>query len=558
LPIIVVAGPIGFLAQVAREAGLRVEQVAGPKAVDDYRKLLAEIRPELSISHFSDTGYKLFGEFRIPNITFIHNVYAFLSDAAKAKLRDDDHFVTRYIAVSRKAAEYAVQNIGLQAGKVVTIPNGLIISEHEARRRRPIALRREDLGISESDYVFVNVASYNLHKGHFVIAAAMERILRSRQDIKVLCVGNEVYAPHAKILREYLKERSLEKHVLTPGYYPNVEDPMRIADAFLLPSFIEGWSIAMNEAMFYGKPLILTDTGGAPEVIEHSDVGLLLPAEYEDLLSLTSAQLDELAYKPQPSYRIGQPLADAMVSFATDRQRWAAAGQLAHSKVVQRYDFSVINLRYQELMLQVASTPAPKRAPPQRRGTSIQRLWSAVRWRYKPALCFYLANSLFMNWTPYRPRHWFLQRFCNVRIGHNTSIHMHCFVTGSHIEIGSNTVINRFTYLDGRAPLKIGNNVSISHYTLIQTLTHDPQNPDFVCLERPVVIGDYVWIGARATICPGVTIGEGAVVAAGAVVTKDVEPYTIVGGNPATYIKDRSRDLTYTLKYFPFFDTDIQ
>jgi len=72
------------------------------------------------------------------------------------------------------------------------------------------------------------------------------------------------------------------------------------------------------------------------------------------------------------------------------------------------------------------------------------------------------------------------------------------------------------------------------------------------------VIHDHVWIGARAIICPGVTIGEGAVVAAGAVVTQDVEPYTIVGGNPARYIKDRTRDLVYRTRYRPLFDTDIQ
>ena len=135
---------------------------------------------------------------------------------------------------------------------------------------------------------------------------------------------------------------------------------------------------------------------------------------------------------------------------------------------------------------------------------------------------------------------------------------MGCFITGDRIVIGDNTVINRFTYLDGRVALTIGNNVNVSHYTLIQTLTHDPQNRDFLCLERPVVIHDHVWIGARAIICPGVTIGEGAVVAAGAVVTQDVEPYTIVGGNPARYIKDRTRDLVYRTRYRPLFDTDIQ
>ena len=119
-------------------------------------------------------------------------------------------------------------------------------------------------------------------------------------------------------------------------------------------------------------------------------------------------------------------------------------------------------------------------------------------------------------------------------------------------------MVNRYTYLDGRAPLRIGDNVNISHYTLIQTLTHDPQSPDFVSLEKPVIIEHYVWIGARALICPGVTIGEGAVVAAGAVVTRNVEPYFIVGGNPATFIRQRSHNLRYRTRYFPLFDTDIQ
>ena len=315
----------------------------------------------------------------------------------------------------------------------------------------------------------------------------------------------------------------------------------------------------MNEAMFYGKPMILTDTGGAAEVIENDDIGLLLPTEYDDLQTLTAENLNQLAYTPQPSYRVARPLADAMLRFAVERDRWAAAGQRGREKIYQRYDFRIINDRYQDLMTQVAFGARPHRGltGPQREN-ALKRLWTSIRWRYKSALCFYLGNHLFMNWMPYIVRHWWLRRFCNVRIGRGTSIHMGCFVTGYNIEIGSNTTINRYTYLDGRVPLKIGNNVNVSHYTVIQTLTHDPQNPDFVCLERPVVIGDYAWIGVRAIICPGVVIGEGAVVAAGAVVTKDVAPYTIVGGNPAKHIKGRAQDLRYKIVYRPLFDTDIQ
>lgn len=198
------------------------------------------------------------------------------------------------------------------------------------------------------------------------------------------------------------------------------------------------------------------------------------------------------------------------------------------------------------------------RMPDRRIINNRHRLFGEFRERHLKAFYYFLGNHLFMNWMPYGIRHAFLRRFCKVRIGRETSIAAGCFITGEQISIGNNSVINRQTYLDGRCPLYIGNNVNISHQTLIQTLTHDPQSPDFVCLVKPVAIMDNAWIGARAIIMPGVTVGEGAVVAAGAVVTKSVAPYTIVGGNPARFIRTRNRDLRYSTKYFPLFDTDIQ
>lgn len=178
--------------------------------------------------------------------------------------------------------------------------------------------------------------------------------------------------------------------------------------------------------------------------------------------------------------------------------------------------------------------------------------------RFFSALKFYLANHFFMNFPSYTLRHWFLRKYCGIRIGSGTSIHGGCFITGSNIEIGNNTVINRYTYLDGRGSLKIGNNVNISHQTLIHTLTHDPQDSNFNCLSMPVVIEDHTWIGARAIILPGVTIAEGAVVGAGSVVTKNIPPYKIAVGNPAKVIKERNKNLCYKTRYFPYFDTDIQ
>ncbi|WP_370630610.1 DapH/DapD/GlmU-related protein [Mucilaginibacter sp. 21P] len=82
---------------------------------------------------------------------------------------------------------------------------------------------------------------------------------------------------------------------------------------------------------------------------------------------------------------------------------------------------------------------------------------------------------------------------------------------------------------------------------MIWTLHHDYNSPDFAQAGAPVVIEDYAWVCSRAIILPGVTIGRGAVVAAGAVVTRDVAPYTVVGGTPAKKIADRNPDLVYNL-----------
>ncbi|MFD7007657.1 acyltransferase [Rhodococcus jostii] len=101
--------------------------------------------------------------------------------------------------------------------------------------------------------------------------------------------------------------------------------------------------------------------------------------------------------------------------------------------------------------------------------------------------------------------------------------------------------------------ISIGANVNIGGHVQIYTLEHDPNALDFGTKGGEVVVGDRAYIATRATILPGVRIGEGAVVAAGAVVTRDVDPYVIVGGVPARPIGERRRDIAYELGYhLPF------
>lgn len=112
------------------------------------------------------------------------------------------------------------------------------------------------------------------------------------------------------------------------------------------------------------------------------------------------------------------------------------------------------------------------------------------------------------------------------------------------IEIGSNVSINRLTSIYGsfhkkEALVIIGNNVSIGPEVSIFSAGHDYTGLNLPDTGKSIIINDYVWIGGRAILLPGVELGEGAVVGAGSVVTRSIPPYTVVAGNPAKEIKKR-------------------
>ena len=163
----------------------------------------------------------------------------------------------------------------------------------------------------------------------------------------------------------------------------------------------------------------------------------------------------------------------------------------------------------------------------------------------------FLAEAI--GWIPFNRMRCFLWRRLGIKIGRHSSIHRHCrFYFPSRVEIGNHCVILREVLLDGRMGLRIESNVSISEGVSFYTMQHKLRSPNFESEGSPVTVEDYVFIGARATILPGVIIGRGAAVAAGAVVTKNVAAGTIVAGVPAVVIGERPVNLTYTLNYRKF------
>jgi acetyltransferase-like isoleucine patch superfamily enzyme len=168
-----------------------------------------------------------------------------------------------------------------------------------------------------------------------------------------------------------------------------------------------------------------------------------------------------------------------------------------------------------------------------------------------PLLLDYLLNT-FVAKIPFPEVRMDLYRRAGMKVDPTSNIMMHCFVLEARgITIGPNCIIGPFTTLDGRGTLTIGRNVNVAGEVLTIGGQHKVDSPIAEGLVGKVVIEDNAWVAMRATILPGVTIGEGAYVAAAALVNRDVEPYTLVGGVPAKKIRDRNRDIQYTLQHFP-------
>jgi acetyltransferase-like isoleucine patch superfamily enzyme len=168
----------------------------------------------------------------------------------------------------------------------------------------------------------------------------------------------------------------------------------------------------------------------------------------------------------------------------------------------------------------------------------------------------YLSSFIFLllKFNSYLPFHFvriiILNTFFGSKINYKAGLYYGVEIRHPwKLKIGQSSIIGHHTLLDARKGLIIGKNVNISSDVMIWTLHHDYNDRYFKAIGSSVEIDDFAWICSRAIILPGVKIGRGAVIASGAVVTKNVGEYCIMAGIPAKEIGKRTKDLQYDLYY---------
>ncbi|MEP6716885.1 MAG: glycosyltransferase, partial [Terriglobia bacterium] len=335
-----VTGHAGDMADECRASGIAVHEVGRDRMA--YERLLAAERPDLVIPHYSNFGAPLAWKRGIPVLSFIHNSYIWTTDELNREIRETDIFTTHYVAVSQTAAGFFSRKYSVPEQKITCIPNGIDLRGRDEPPGAP--LQRADLGLQEGDFVVVCVASIVGTKAQIHAIAAVEALRREIPNLRLILVGGEADPVYSSLVREFIREAALSGSVLMTGHTNTVTAYYRMADAFLLSSLTEGWSLAKTEAMFHGLPLILTDVGGAAEVIEDSDIGILVPPAYDDPLQVNASNLAQ--YCTDRSPRNLEDLIQALRTMHRNRDSWREKGKLGKEKVLRYYDSEIIADRH--------------------------------------------------------------------------------------------------------------------------------------------------------------------------------------------------------------------
>ena len=166
---------------------------------------------------------------------------------------------------------------------------------------------------------------------------------------------------------------------------------------------------------------------------------------------------------------------------------------------------------------------------------------------YRPGSLFkrtlwYFCNEIFLHTSLPYPSSLkrYLLRLFGARMGRNVVIKPNVRIKFPWLlQVGDNVWIGESVWIDNLCQIIIGNNVCLSQEAYLLTGNHDFKSKAFDLIVKPIAIEDGVWVGARAIVCPGVTLKSHSIITVGSVIQQDTEPYTIYRGNPAVTVRKR-------------------
>jgi sugar transferase (PEP-CTERM/EpsH1 system associated) len=229
-------------------------------------------------------------------------------------------FTDKVIVVADFLKKNLVRYERFNPSKIMTIYNGI----DEARfrlKKEPAEIKRE-LGIPAFNRIIGIVARLDPIKNHKSLITAMHTVIKEFPSTALLIIGD---GPLRDELVSFVRERRLEEHIKFLGIRNDVPRLLSVLDIFVLCSVSEGLPLTLLEAMAAGKPIIATNVGGIPEVVDHNSNGLLIPPDDTEALS------------------------DAIVELLRDREKAGKLGMMAKRKFESNFSLSTMVKKYEEV-----------------------------------------------------------------------------------------------------------------------------------------------------------------------------------------------------------------
>ena len=209
-------------------------------------------------------------------------------------------------------ARYSELRLGLPASKTVVFPNGVDIRKFGASGPpgERAALRRS-LGLGPDDFVFLNVASVHATKAQVPAVLALAELVKTCPDAKLVLLGRALDPAYLADLKSKVDRHGLGRSVVLAGHHDDPAPFYRTADAFVLPSYWEGWSLALAEALSAGLPAVATDVGAARDLLApRPELGRLVRPPFAAITELDWLTIAPLVRQHDPAFV--SRLADAM------------------------------------------------------------------------------------------------------------------------------------------------------------------------------------------------------------------------------------------------------
>ena len=301
---IVNLGQAGDAVAKAVSQGLRVESLgglseAGASKAPSPQAYLQWLRQEgvtLVNAHYSLFAAEECQQAGMPFIVTVHNAYVWLEPKIIQQYQQMDASITAYTCVSNTAASYAHLALGLDVTKMRVIPNGIestCIDENSFEDNRRTL--RQRWGVSSSTSVFLNVASIMATKAQLPLVKAFGLLLEQHPDARLVLLGEVMEETYLHQIKQTVHALGIADKVIFAGYCREVGPYYQAADVFVLPSYWEGWSLSLGEAMVSGLNCVVTDVGSAYEFAEHPRVELIAPP-FGDVTALNYQNLAQWVY----------------------------------------------------------------------------------------------------------------------------------------------------------------------------------------------------------------------------------------------------------------------